>query len=425
MPSHSPSADCQIRSNRDRKNVCLLDKRCQTHMAPLLWKSISPSFKPILQQSLLDLYNPNGNILKNVTDFTLWDIDHSLDHRERLLRFLVTMPRNQLKSFSSNYPVDDDMLHIMLQNHRTIETLRVPFIQGPGPEDLPLSSTPWIGEYFRNLKSLEINLDPDFLDADVANYSFIVANAPKLESLQIQAHYEVQERFGHVTLEDMSLSTPDTPILTKLEHLSLSLIDFDNCAELLPEIDFSKLKTLRLKFCRNIDQFLQMLLPKFEEDGYALEILEIGRTGSDEDVDTHGIAMAEITILNQFLESFVGLKELYIDADYNRLVHSRGDEDADAISTHAGTLEILCAGSANGMYRFNIAALTRILDRCTNLKQLGISFLGFAERTRTLHRRLHRRRDLNDLTANPNGMPVTCPRLVSCPPPNPPMAKGF
>ncbi|KAK1912202.1 hypothetical protein P3342_009802 [Pyrenophora teres f. teres] len=396
-PFPSPNADCQIHSNRDRRNVCLVNKHCQGQMTPLLWKSISPDFQHVTPQSLAAFFNPNGNILKHVKEFTIYEDERVTVNHRLLQRFLLSLPENQLKSLSlsSNRGMTYDQLRIVLHRQRAIETLRVPVFEST--HDFPLSGTPWVGEHIRKLQSLEINLRRESFDMDLTTYRYLVASAPDLKSLQIRTHAHLRlttEHFHNIRVNNMTLSTPSTEILTKLEHLSLSFLDFAETKEFLPEIDFLKLNSLRLNHCTNLGYFFRMLLPRFKRGLSRLEILEIERTNFKDNLNPEEV-LEESEIINEFLESFQGLKELYIVYHYALQFENGGAREAHAIRAHASTLEVLCAGSARVIHCFDNLSLTGILTECAKLKQLGLTLF-----TDWKLFNLHHNRNLDDLSGH-------------------------
>ena len=309
---------------------------------------------------------------------------------------MLSLPKNQFKSLGSNTKMQLDMFHSVLQSHQTIETLRVPIVQKS--DDVPLSSTPWIGSCLRNLESLEVNLQRNHFDVDLDNHSFLVANAPKLKSLQIRGYDKLNlatRTFPNVPLGNMTLSISEAEVLTNLEHLSLSFLDFADSTALLDEIAFWELKSLRLKHCSNMGNFFQMLLPMFRKYGSKLEILEIEPTITPPHFNVSEISKAELKIVNRFLESFQGLKELYINYNYELKFKAGGLREVRAMIAHADTLKILCADSSRSLQCFDAEILNEILARCGKLNQLGVTIVSKGE-----HFTLHRKRHLDDLTGN-------------------------
>ncbi|RMZ67278.1 hypothetical protein GMOD_00001179 [Pyrenophora seminiperda CCB06] len=381
--------------NRDRCSISFVTADFRAMIAQDLWRSLSR----LPERQMMD---PAGNFIRYTTELTIWDSDGNIENRDRFMRFVMTLKDNQLKSLSANKGMTIDMLCTVLHKHREIHTLRVPLVETS--DDDSLDTQPWIGPYFKNLKSLEVHLGAGRLEHDIPNYRFMIQHAPDLESLQIMGHwYAVEEGAqeqdtSNVILEDGSLFLDGILVLQKLEHLSVNCIDFDNTGNanqrrLLPDTVFSQLKSLRLRNCSNVRFFLEELLEHFEEHGAALEILEIAN------VTIHGIDDA--IILNDFLQSFTGLKELCID--FNTWV--QGDNGAGAarsIISHSETLETLCTGVGHTLNRGHDIWLKRILDGCLNLKQLGL-LVQLDDRPPV---QIHRKRKLDDLAVGATQQPI-------------------
>ena len=120
----------------------------------------------------MHLYNPDGDILKHVTDFTIWDTNHGTVHRQRVQRFLLSLPKKQLRGLRSNTKMQLDMFHSVLQSHQTIKTLKVPIFQKSA--HVLLSITHWIRSCLGNLESLQVSLRRNYFDVDLDDHSFLV-----------------------------------------------------------------------------------------------------------------------------------------------------------------------------------------------------------------------------------------------------------
>ena len=163
-----------------------------------------------------------------------------------------------------------------------------------------------------------LNVQPVLLETpsslqqqSLENYRLFITNSPSLKCLTIQVARWNQLALLRTHLQDLTFTGPaGSPQQLNLDDLSLSFLNFDGETTMLQEIDFLKLRKLRFKSCVQEVPLLIGIADVFARGNPTLEILKFEspdhRLSSNQGEET-------VRAIEQLLDSFMGLKALYID----------------------------------------------------------------------------------------------------------------
>jgi hypothetical protein len=177
-----------------------------------------------------------------------------------------------------------------------------------------------------------------FENSVLRDYRWIIEYAPQLKRVSIQVSKAWQLRMGKAHIYGLDFTgQPGSFRPLDLIELSLSLLDLNGSMSLIQQVQFPRQKKLRLKGCTLDASFHDAIAFEFFMVGAMLEVLDIGSPY----VNFRGQQSVEYMLaLEALLDSFTGLKGLYIDYDaLPRMVH------VDCIIGHAAILERLSFGS--------------------------------------------------------------------------------
>ncbi|KAK5726860.1 hypothetical protein LTR15_002750 [Elasticomyces elasticus] len=384
---------------QDMIGVCTVCKQMQTITLPLLYRDVhldllsSKPTKAII--ALLSSINPGLKMIRNLTIHENQSgggpVTGECGHLALLV--LSMMPRDMLRSFSSNIKFPHDILpelrNTLVQQQRTLETLRICHLLA-GAFFIEPSCSPVFSHQLRRIECSAWNyIDVSQPQPDHGSYTM---RRPKLESLDLilsdlspkgipdpsesdvamatsrfLEQFVPRARTGATLPQQCDVHAFETSF-SSLEHLGLRAGSwgYSSTQTMCEVFNMSQLKSLTLQFCSDIAPLLSLLAVM--GDRLRLEHLVIA---SDDIGSVPGSSTKEL--LDALIGSFSGLKTLVLYIS-TRPGHPPADtktlSSVWAIGQHSATLEILCLDFGYEIYDpVHLHILSRLFTR---LEQLSL-----------------------------------------------------
>ncbi|KAF7678914.1 hypothetical protein GT037_002662 [Alternaria burnsii] len=360
-----------LRRNDHKKSACLVSRSWRDIMAPILWKHLILRVATTLPGELACLLNPNNGVLTHVCSVDIFagrdgTTEFVMDSEFGVaFQFIFgALQKNCLSTLRFYIDISMTTLLRVLQPQQALKTLRLRSLLSDASlsSDLCLAThSPWVTPTLRNIKNLRVVID-DRVHNAYENSAYLLKSTPNLKEL-ILAGLSISSSLHDNHGKD-AFGGPGPGLQTlQLDCLQFHCLNLKKYpASLLTTINFSVLRALSVKNCRNIGAFVTALVSGASQVP-ALEKLEIIADPSSTPLNTN------IQAIETLVKSISSLQRLWLDVGKGRLI------DVACLVGHGNTLKRLglaASSRTQGPY-YSALELDKVLVQAPKLVSLAIS----------------------------------------------------
>jgi hypothetical protein len=346
-------------SKADLKATRLVNKAWSTVAATVLWSQMEIDLDDIDQRKFDALLNSNvGGILDNVKELIISTDSDDLSQKSKqratmnLLGLMAALPHNCLTVFRiKRFKLDAEVLALILCTQSQLTRLQM-WLCAKTPGRLP--NTNFARGNLSNLHSLCIHIDGS-RNETYEGFGAWVLHAHKLRDLEIVGESSpTTSQFNGWTLPTHAL-----PIT--LHRLVLKRLQFSDMAEnLVTTLQLFDLRTLIIRFCKNIGPLLRSLATRFKQtDTISLRKLYILNFVLPEDTCRD---------LEYLVESVQGVTDLALGA-----THEGGLSRLRCLGSTGKTLQTLELHAGSQEKTYSAREIKQLTTYCPDLKILALS----------------------------------------------------
>ncbi|CAN9382410.1 unnamed protein product [Alternaria alternata] len=360
-----------LRRNIHKRSACLVSRGWRDIMAPILWEHLTLRIATTLPGELACLLNPNNGVLTHVRSIDIFagldgTAEFEMDSKFGVAFQLIfgALQNNCLSKLRFYIHISITTLLRVLQSQQALKTLRLRSLLSDASlsSDLCLAThSSWVTPTLRNIKKLRFRID-DKEHNTYENSAYLLKSTPNLKELILAGlsnSCSLHDKHGK---DAFGGSEPGLQTL-QLDYLQFHFLNLKTYpASLLTTVDFSILRELSLKKCRNIGAFLTALVSGASQVP-ALEGLEIVADPSSTPLNTN------IQAIETLVKSISSLQWLWLDVGKGRLI------DVACLVGHGNTLKCLglaASSRTQGPY-YSALELDKLLIQAPKLVDLAIS----------------------------------------------------